>query len=406
MNKEKRRKELLKQISEANSMEEIRKLQKEIEELDKEPEENGQDGDITPEEERSLIRNTSNNVREERNMNVSRIFNGGTEIKKEEKKYTTASSEYRTAWAKTLMGKELDEVEERALGDALGTTATTFVASAANTQGINNLGLLIPDSVRMDWMKMIEEQSPIYRDITKLHVPGNVDLPYLFAADDAEWYVELTSTKNEGQEYKNLKLTGHELSKAIEITWKAESMTVEGFISFLLQELNKKINTALITAVIYADGSNKPTGITDGLTPEKNSNPIELIKKLLGALSNEDRVGAKVYVASNIADEISFYKDANGNYPYLLANGLGKAGGSQIEMDPFLKAGDVIVGNCANYILNFNEDLRVDKEIKLQPRRVVYGGYLIADGNKKPNAFKYGQVTTTETTPTQTIPSV
>lgn len=404
MNKEKRRKELLKQIAEANSMEEIRKLQEEIEKLDKEPEENELNENIGQEEERNLIRNTSNNIREERSMGVSRIFNGGTEIKKEEKKYTTASPEYRTAWAKTLMGKKLDDVEERALGDALGTTATTFVASAADTQGINNLGLLIPDSVRMDWMKMIEEQSPIYRDITKLHVPGNVDLPYLFAADDAEWYVELTSTKNEGQKYKNLKLTGHELSKAIEITWKAESMTVEGFISFLLQELNKKMNTALITAVIYADGSNKPTGITDGLTPEKNSNPIELIKKLLGALSNEDRVGAKVYVASDIADEISFYKDANGNYPYLLSNGLGKAGGSQIEMDPFLKAGDVIAGNCSNYILNFNEDLRVDKEIKLQPRRVVYGGYLIADGNKKPNAFKYGQVTATTTT--QTIPTV
>ena len=63
-----------------------------------------------------------------------------------------------------------------------------------------------------------------------------------------------------------------------------------------------------------------------------------------------------------------------------------------IEADPFLKAGDVVVGNGANYILNFNEQLRVDKEVKVQPRRVVYGGYLVADGNKKPKAFAYGKV--------------
>ena len=160
----------------------------------------------------------------------------------EERKFTIKSPEYRSAWAKTLMGVELDDTEKRALGDAIGTTSTTFTASAANTQGINNLGLLIPESVRLDWLKMIEQASPIYRDIRKLNVNGNVDFPYLFAADDAEWYAETTTTKNEGQEYKNIKLTGHELAKAIEITWKAESMTVDGFISFLLDELNVKMN--------------------------------------------------------------------------------------------------------------------------------------------------------------------
>ena len=257
--------------------------------------------------------------------------------------------------------------------------------------GINNLGLVIPESVKLDWLKIAEKASPIYRDIRKMNVPGNVDFPYLFGADDAEWYTETTTTKNEGQEYKNIKLTGHELAKSIEITWKAEAMTVEGFISFLLDELNEKMNKALINAVIYGDGSAKPTGITNGLTAKENANAIDLIKECLGDLSVENRVGAKVYVASDVADDIAFYKDENGNYPYLVA-GLGRAGGATIEADPFLASGDIVVGNAQNYILNFNEGLRVDKEVKVQPRRVIYGGYLIADGNKKPGAFVYGKV--------------
>ena len=390
---EERKAELLNKIAEAKTQEEIAELRSEVEAINKEvpeQEDKGQNGEISQEEERSLIADTQE--LEKRNKEVSNLRKiGGNEMEKEERKFTTASPEYRSAWAKTLMGVKLEETEERALGDAIGTTSTTFVEATSNANGINNLGLLIPDSVRLDWLKIAEKASPIYRDIRKMNVPGNVDFPYLFGADDAEWYAETTTTKNEGQEYKNIKLTGHELAKAIEITWKAEAMTVEGFISFLLDELNEKMNKALINAVIYGDGSAKPTGITNGLTAKENANAIDLIKECLGDLSVENRVGAKVYVASDVADNITFSKDGNGNYPYLVA-GLGRAGGATIEADPFLSAGDIVVGNAQNYILNFNEGLRVDKEVKVQPRRVIYGGYLIADGNKKPGAFVYGKV--------------
>lgn len=389
-------------IKSATTEEELESRMKQIEEDKEEIEENSKEEvtekteekseEISKEEERKLIADTKE--LEKRNKEVSNLKKIGGNEKMEEKRFTTASPEYRSAWAKTLMGIKLNETEERALGDAIGTTSDTFVASTADTQGINNLGLVIPDSVKLDWLKIIENASPIYRDIRKLNIKGNVDFPYLFGADDAEWYAETTTTKNEGQEYKNIKLTGHELAKAIEITWKAESMTVEGFISFLLDELNEKMNKALINAVIYGDGSGKPSGITKGLIAKSNSNVIDLIKECLGALSTENRVGAKVYVASDVADSIAFYKDENGNYPYLVA-GLGRAGGATIEADPFLNKGDIVVGNAQNYVLNFNEGLRVDKEIKVQPRRVIYGGYLIADGNKKPDSFVYGKVSGT-----------
>ena len=368
--------------SEVESTEDITK----VEELNKEVE--------ALKEERKAIEETKKQKEiaeklEEKSLDAKEI-NFKEERKMDERKYDIKSAEYRTAWAKTMMGLELDEIDKRAIGDAIGTTATEFTASTANTNGINNLGLLIPDSVRLDWVKMQEQASPIYRDIRKLNINGNIDFPYLFGADDSAWYSETTTTNNEGQEYKNIKLTGHELSKAIEITWKAEAMTVEGFISFLLDELNEKMNKALIKACIYGTGTAQPTGITNGLTAKTDSNVIDLIKTCLGSLSAENRIGAKVYIASDIADEIAFYKDENGNYPYLIA-GLGRAGGATIETDPFLNNGDIVVGNPQNYVLNFNEGLRIDKEIKVQPRRVVYGGYLIADGNKKPNSFIYGK---------------
>ena len=204
---EKRKAELLAKIAEAKNEEELTELRNEVEAINKEvPEqEEPKDDEITQEEERSLIADTKE--LEKRNKEVSKMTKIGGKEMEEERKFTIADKEYRSAWAKKLMGLSEDkftEDEKRALGDAVTTTATTFVASTANTQGINNGGLFIPTDVRMELMEIIEEMSPFYRDIRKLQVNGNVDLPYLFEGDDANWYVELTDTVNEGAKYRNL----------------------------------------------------------------------------------------------------------------------------------------------------------------------------------------------------------
>ena len=136
-----------KAIEEAKTTEELNKIAEEVEAIKEETpakevkpatEEVVEEVKKEVVDERALIRDSSEeltpilNFKEERKM---------------EKKYTRASEEYRSAWAKTLMGLELDEEEKRALGDAIGTTATTFTASTAQVQGINNVGLFIPTSI-------------------------------------------------------------------------------------------------------------------------------------------------------------------------------------------------------------------------------------------------------------------
>ena len=374
--------------------EELRKLSEEkIEEADKE---NKPTNKITHEEERALIADTQN--LEQRKVEITNIISKREE-RKMEKNFTRAnvlkSEEYRSAWAKKLMGlkdEKFTEDEKRALGDAVTTTDTTFVASDASTQGINNGGLFIPTSVRQDLMEIITRQSPIFRDVRKLQVAGNIDLPYLFESDDAEWYTELTDTKNEGQEYRNLQLTGWELAKDVVITWKLEEMAVESFISFILDELANKMGKALINAIIYGDGENKPTGITNGLTAVKTgATPIDNIIDTYKSLSDDARIGAKAYISTNVNIAIVGYKDTNGNYPFL--QGLSATNLVSIEQDPYLKNNDIVVGNCRNYILNEVTPLRVDREKTVKGRKTTYGGYAIYDGKARPDYFAYGQYT-------------
>ncbi len=380
--------ELEERMNQIKEEDEKEKAAKEPEE--KPAEENHEE--IKPEEERALVKETEKV--EERAKGDLKIIERG---EKKMEKYTIASPEYRSAWAKKLMklDNKMTEEEKRALGDAVTTTATTFVAAAADTQGINNGGLFIPTSVREELMEMIDEMSPFYRDIRKLQVNGNIDLPFLFEGDDAAWYTELTDTVNEGNEYRNLQLTGWELAKDVVVTWKLEEMAVESFITFIIEELAHKMGVALINAVIYGDGQNKPTGVLNGLTAvTTGETPIDNILATYESLSQEARRGAKVYVSTSVKIAMVGYKDENGNYPFL--QGINGTDLFAIETEPFLNNNDIIVGNPRYYILNEVTPTRVEWERTIKGRKTIYGGYGIFDGKGKPGAFAKGQYTPTQ----------
>lgn len=394
----KRKEELRQLLNEAKTEEEINEIEKEAKKLEEIEEK--QKEDITKEEERQLLTKSTLSQLKKDTENLEKrslkVREDGEPMEKEQKRtlaQVLESPEYRTAWAKKLMGrpeKDFTEEEKRALGDAITTTDTEFVASAAETQGINNGGLFIPKSVRSDIMEIITDSSPIYRDVRKLNVAGNIELPYLDEADDAEWYTELKETKNEGQKYANLQLTGWELAKDVEITWKLEQMAVDSFIPFIVEELAAKMGIALVNAIIYGDGVNKPRGITKDLTAIKEGEtPVDRIIAAYKSLSKEARRGAKTYISTNVNIDICGYKDNNGNYPFL--QGLATNKLTPVEVDPYLKDDDIISGNMRNYILNEVTPVRVDKESKIKPRRIVYGGYAIYDGVARPDYFAYSQ---------------
>lgn len=361
---------------------------------DMEAEEPAQEAEAPAEEEESR---EAEEIEEKRSL-AEAINNNEVIVKeviiKEEKRnmerYTVSSPEYRSVWAKKLMKLPLN-AEERAVGDAVATTATTFVAADADTQGINNGGLFIPSSVRADILAQIELVSPFYRDIKKLNVAGNINLPFLVDADDAEWYAELSDTKNEGQEYGQLQLTGHELAKNVVVTWKLESMAVEDFITFVSNEIAIKIGAALAKAVIYGDGSGQPTGALDSLVAVDKADPIGAIIGAYESLSEQAKIGAKAYISPAVNLAIVGYKDGNDNYPYLA--GVPATGFLSIEVDPHLADTDILVGNPANYIINFSEQLSVVRQSDAIGRKTVYGAYLVADGKPKTDAFAYGTYT-------------
>ena len=390
--------ELRNKINDAKSEEELEELRKQAEELNKEVP--SEEKEITHEEERRLIADTEN--LEQRKVEII-----GTLAKREERKLkeftkfnVLKSDEYRSAWAKKLMCKdesEFTEDEKRALGVALTTTATTYTAPSSGADGVNNGGLFIPETVSMEILKEVELESPFLRDIAKTYVRGLITFPYKKQGSGAEWVAEGTDNNLESDEWATLTFTQMELSKTIRITWKLEAMAVEDFINYIVEEVAREMRESLAAKPFYGNGTNEIAGITltgNNIDAEYEStvNPLDAIKAAIEKLPIRRKAGAKIYLSESMATEIAFMKDTNGTYLNNPVNGvaLNSIARYPVEVDPYLKDGDFIIGNARWYKMNFNENLSVSKDVIGRSRVNDYTGYCVVGGAPVPNSFVYG----------------
>ena len=392
--------ELRKKINDAKTEEELEELRKQAEELNKEVPDKEEKQEITHEEERALIQDTENLEKRKVEITNSLAKMEEREMKNFTKHNVLKSEEYRSAWAKKLMclpETEFTEDEKRALGVALTTTATTYTEPSSSVDGVNNGGLFIPETVSMEILREVELESPFLRDVAKTYVRGLMTFPYKESGSGAEWVAEGTDNNLESDKWVNLTFAQMELSKTIRITWKLEAMAVEDFINYIVEEVAREMRESLADKPFYGNGTNEIAGITqegNNIDAEYAStvNALDAIKAAIEKLPIRRKAGAKIYLSESMATEIAFMKDNNGAYINNPVNGVGLNSIARypVEVDPYLKDGDFIIGNARWYKMNFNENLSVSKDVIGRSRVNDYTGYCVVGGAPVPNSFVYG----------------
>lgn len=313
----------------------------------------------------------------------------------------------RTAFAKQVLfmstkraDAKLNEAEMRALGVATTTTSNTYVAATSEVDGINNGGVFIPESVVLDILKEESVESPIYNDIKATAIKGKVKFPYLFQKTGAKTKAELAKTENENVEWKILSGVTGNYTDSIVLTFEEEAMAIDEFADYLISLIKDSMRELLISDYIYGTGLNDHVkGITNGAidatytaaNAEKYRANIEAAIKLL---PTKKRAGAKIYVASDIFDGITFEKNSNGDYilPVLNGGGLNRISAFPVEMDANLNAGDFIIGNIGKwYKANINKTMEVGLDISHTNRTKTYATHMMVTAAPVPNSFVYGK---------------
>lgn len=313
-----------------------------------------------------------------------------------------ASPEYRSAWAKRLMRRPdnaFTDAEQRALGAVLTTTATTATTATSSVDGVNNGGLHIPTDVLDSFLNEIALLSPVFNDINRVNVSGIVSLPYKKSTSAAKSRKEGTANTDAEFVWAEVKITLAEVSATVRVTWKLETMTPDSFINYLVNELVADHGEQIIEQLIYGTGTGNDTlGITkheviDG-TYTEGAKILEVIETNLKKMNARAKSGAKIYLSTDLAEAVTFSKDGNGAYVLNPINSVGvnSVARYQVEVDPYLHAGDFLIGALKrNTLAQFAEDVSVTKDVSGRERINDYTSYSVIGIAVKPNTILYGK---------------
>lgn len=160
------------------------------------------------------------------------------------RKYTVDSVEYRDAFLKSLMGKELSAEERGAMdsGDGSG-------------------GVAIPTITLDKIIQKLGKAAPILDEIDVMHIEGNVTIGVEATVEEAQLHTENAQITGAGDTLMKVSLGGYEIVKVIPISAKLSSMSINAFEKWLVNNLSRSVAKKCGKYAINGTGSSEPKGI-------------------------------------------------------------------------------------------------------------------------------------------------
>lgn len=302
------------------------------------------------------------------------------------------SDAYKTAWAKTLMGKPLTQDEASAYA----------MVNEAFTHTTENTSIVIPKTVTKGIWEMAAEMYPYFADVTKTYVNGTLSMIQEDTSSDATWYEESQNTEDGKETFKEFQLSGCELSRAITVSWKLKEMSIEDFIPYIQRKMARKMGAAAgygathgkgkgsngkpepigtVTALLAADGTPQVVRYKKGESPSYQD-----ILNARAKVKSGYSTGLKIYANSTtIWTRLASIVDAN-KRPIFLAdptgNGQIRILGMAVKEDDSMKNGEILISNPSDgYHMNINREMTMMTDDHVKERKTDYCGYAIMDGN-------------------------
>lgn len=289
----------------------------------------------------------------------------------EKRTFTPDSVEYRDAYLKNLMGKDLS-VEERG--------ALTAAADIIPTELVNRIyGRL--------------EDNPLYSELNIMRFPGYVQVPYAKTVNEASWKATGTASTDSADEVDSVSLSMYKLIKTIEITADIQAASIPVFESWLVDTLARKMIAAICAAVLNGSGSGQPTGVIGGLTPVASTATYDNILAAMAAVPGAyHRDAVFVMSSATFFNKVMTLKDDQ-KRPLVVQGvaGVDRAPiytllGHRVILEESADTDsydNILFGNFREgYAFNFAKDVAIESDGSVEFRKgsVVYRAMALCDG--------------------------
>lgn len=288
-----------------------------------------------------------------------------------------AAPEYRSAYLKSLQGKDLSDLEKRALTTAAGSAGTAVPTTTLN---------MIIDKLR--------QTSVLFPRVTVSYVPGNLSMVVANAKNAAAWKVEGADGVPADDTTIAVSLTGFELIKLVEISAAAQAMTIDAFEAYISSELGRQMAIAIENAILNGTGSGQPTGLFAGITwNAANSTTWPLAGMTYDALvdglallptmyhngavfimNRKTLFGGVRKVKGSDAQPVFAYNAQDQTAMSIL--------GYTMILDDYVPDDTILLGDLSYYYMNFSQAPAIEssREAGFKSGKVTYRGLAVADG--------------------------
>ena len=266
-----------------------------------------------------------------------------------------ASREYRSAFFKRLLGRPLNEVEERAY-----------------TSADNSAGAVIPlETANMIFEKM-KKVAPMLSQITLLRVAGNVKFAIEGTRNVAAIHTENAAITPATDTLTYVTLAGYEYAKVIRISKTVATMAIDAFETWLVNMLAEDIARAIEDDIINGTDSNEPKGVekantwTTGTLISVAASALDFddIMDLIALLPNGYMSNAKFLCNSRMFyGTLAKIKDAEGSPIYVrdMESGVGfRIMGFPVILSDYVANNTAYFGDFSKVIGNLSQDIMVE----------------------------------------------
>jgi len=307
---------------------------------------------------------------------------------------------YRTAFAKTLMKRALTTDESEIFAQVNQDAFATVANKASGNQ------VVIPTTMKQEIWQEMAELHPIIGEVDFTDVPGNLEIPKETGnSGDAAWVDEDTAATSGTLSLSNITLAGHELVKAITVSWKLKTMSIDAFLTYITTKIAERMGAAIANAIVSGQGipgvgdtfKAQPYGIITRLKGETNTPQVVTythggsvayanITAALGKIKSGYMDGVKIYAKnSDIWNQLAnitttqkqpiFIPDPTGQT-------IGRLFGREVVEEDAIPTGSFLIGNVRRaYVMNRNQDVSIYTEEHTLARSTDYMGYAILDGD-------------------------
>jgi len=215
--------------------------------------------DEATEEKKQLLERKAELVELETRKQIALELNEGkaapdkiVEIRKEEPKMEVekmldhSSEEYRSAWLKNLQGKELNEVEKRALSG--GTSA-------------------LPEATANKVVEILVDTVPLLNEIELFRMPGSINIAVEVTAPGATLEAAGGAVTESTAVLRQVTLAGYNMNAFIRLGADLAQQAVSAFEDWLTRKLADAIGNKIEDLIVNGDGSDERRALRSTSTP-------------------------------------------------------------------------------------------------------------------------------------------